>query len=228
MHPIILLIVLVAGVFFFKWLQRQPPKTRTKALIYAGIAVLALLVATGRLNPLMGAIVAGLAMMQRVFSALQMFDGLRSMGGGGSKQNQSSDIETVFLRVSLDHDSGDMEGDVIKGQFSGRALSSMTLDELGRLFNECVAGDQQSAAVLDAYLNRRFGSGWRDDVGAPPASTDLTREQAYEILGLASGATEAEIIDAHRRLVQKLHPDRGGSTFLAAQINRAKDILLNK
>ncbi|RFA24659.1 hypothetical protein CAI21_20810 [Alkalilimnicola ehrlichii] len=61
----------------------------------------------------------------------------------------------------------------------------------------------------------------------PPAQTALSKQDAYDILGLEPGATASEIREAHRRLIQRLHPDRGGSGYLAAKINRAKDTLLN-
>lgn len=62
--------------------------------------------------------------------------------------------------------------------------------------------------------------------GPTPGSSGMSREDAYAVLGLAPGASETAIREAHRRLMAKVHPDRGGSDYLAAQINRARDVLL--
>ncbi|MFQ5467102.1 MAG: DnaJ domain-containing protein, partial [Kiloniellaceae bacterium] len=118
-------------------------------------------------------------------------------------------------------------------------LEELGEDDLIALWRECRAEDDQSAAVLEAYLDRTRGEAWRARAGAgraeaggqsgpgpAPGGGRMAAEEAYEILGVAPGASDAEIREAHRRLMQKLHPDHGGSNYLAAKINEAKDLLL--
>lgn len=144
-----------------------------------------------------------------------------------------SSVRTAALEMELDHDSGALEGVVLAGTFEGRELSTMTLEELLALGNE-LESDAESVQLIETYLDGRF-SGWRDDTkpdrgagqGGAPASGPMTQQEAYQVLGLESGATPAEIRKAHRRLMQRMHPDLGGSSFLAARINEAKEVLLN-
>ena len=157
----------------------------------------------------------------------------RMKAAAGPTAGQASEIATRFLKMTLDHDSGEMSGEVLDGRFAGRRLEQLDLAELVELWRECRAEDAQSAAVLEAYLDRTQGEAWREAAGAAPGGNgaatgggSMTRDEAYGILGLEPGANEAEIREAHRRLMQKIHPDHGGSNYLAAKINEAKDLLL--
>src|SRR5262245_28274263 len=131
----------------------------------------------------------------------------------------------------LDHDSGNMDGRCLRGQFAGRELSSLRNTEVLQLLEEIRATDSQGALLLEAYLDRRCPK-WRDrSAGDPredPRQSRMSRKQAYDVLDLKPGATEAEIRAAHRRLMMKLHPDQGGSTYLASRVNEAKDVLLGR
>ncbi len=157
----------------------------------------------------------------------------------GPSPGQASEVETRFFKMTLDHDSGVMTGLVKEGRFHGRALENLGIEELVDLWAECRAEDAQSAAVLEAYLDRTQGEAWREaaqrDYGGagagprPPSGPGaMTMEEAYEILGLEPGASPEEIHEAHRRLMQKIHPDHGGSNYLAAKINQAKARLLGE
>jgi hypothetical protein len=157
------------------------------------------------------------------------------LDGRGGNNGQQSAVETAWLRMQLDHATGRMDGDVLQGRHVGRRLSSLSFEELILLLRDCQGHDNQSAALLEAYLDRSIGEDWREkatqgDAGnadAPAAGGAMTREQAWDVLGLQPGASDADIRAAHRRLMKKFHPDQGGSTYLAAQINRAKDLLLD-
>lgn len=166
------------------------------------------------------------------------FGGPRGFGIPGSGRRSSGSVSKVRSRqveMVLDHDSGDIEGGFIAGSRQGTALSDLDLSELATARQELKTADPQGAQLLEAYLDRRFPD-WRegedgpdqDEAGSAAPSSAMTRDEAYETLGLEPGAKASEIRAAHRRLMKKLHPDQGGSTFLAARVNQAKDFLLGK
>jgi len=227
---LILLMLLVAGHVF---VNADPKKLGqflrwfllSLAALGAG-AILVLLIATERLGPalaLVGFLAPVLLRGKRVWRRWQ--------STAGPSPGSVSEIETEFLRMQLDHDTGAMRGTVRRGAYAGRRLDELTETELVALWRECRIGDEASARLMESYLDR-FDANWRQAAGnaggaGPRATSDtMTREEAYAILGLDSGADAAAIKKAHRDLMMKLHPDQGGTTYLAAKINRAKEILL--
>ncbi len=153
--------------------------------------------------------------------------------GASSRRSkgQSSRITTEHLEMELDHDTGEMRGRVLKGLFKDRDIDSLSPADMALLWQDCRHTDPQSAQLIEAYLDRVHPS-WREDMArgesdmsrGPDGRMDL--EEAFDILGLKPGAEAEDIRRAHRDLMLKLHPDRGGSTYLAAKINEAKDVAL--
>jgi len=143
-----------------------------------------------------------------------------------------SRVRSTFLDMELDHDSGAMRGRIIAGRHAGTALDVIELSNLIPLLSEF---DQESQALLAAYLDRR-DSRWREHAqagatagqGAASSSGKMTEKEAYQILGLEPGASAEEVSRAHHALMKKLHPDQGGSTYLAARVNEAKDVLTRR
>jgi len=153
--------------------------------------------------------------------------------GGGNAGAQVSTIRTRWMNMELQHDSGEMDGEVLQGQFSGQRLADLTLTQLLSLAGECRA-DNDSIQILEAYLDRTHPD-WREQASSDQQSsgdsgnsstTAMNETEALAILGLQAGAGEDDIVRAHRRLMQKMHPDRGGSDYLAQRINQARDFLL--
>lgn len=245
---LIVLLALVGGVLWFlHWFRRTPAeqvaRVLRRSLLYGGIGLLVLLAATGRLNPLFAAMAAAIPVILRAVNLLRVLPlvqqilrafGLSGLPGAAAGSGQTSSIRTRFLEMTLSHATGDMDGLVMEGPMEGRRLSELDLEQLLDLLTLCRSTDGQSASVLEAYLDRVRGDDWRDHVpgngAAPPggAGAALTRDEALAILGLADGAGKDEIRDAHRRLMQRFHPDRGGSDYLAAKINEAKRLLLGE
>ena len=232
MHPVLLLILLIAALLGISVLRRRPGLLRHPAVrsLLIGVATLGLMYLSTRFH--WSILLFGLApLLPRLWGAFN-----RAQAARGPTPGSTSRVEAEWLRMSIDHDTGKLDGEVLNGAFQGRTLDSLGEGDLLALLAECRRNDSESARLLEAYLDRRLGGDWRGgkanegaaggSQGAGAAEVPMTVPQALQILGLEAGATREAIVDAHRRLIQKLHPDRGGSSYLAAQINRAKDVLL--
>ena len=208
------------------------PARLARGLKVTGIVIAVLAVATLAISGRLAALLMPVAMMMPLLIRVRsLLDRFRPPGGG-----HTSTVATPFLRMTLDHDTGSMTGTILRGRFSGVRVEELGSAELLALLRECRAEDEEGARLLEAYLDRLHPD-WRDDLageragssagGARPASGDMSVEEAYAILGLAPGADAEAIKEAHRRLMVKLHPDHGGSDYLATKINRARDVLLH-
>lgn len=230
------------AVVAWVWLRNQPPGQRKPAIIKlglgAGIAMVVLLAITGRLHFLFALLAFLFPLLRRLLPSL-LTGSLAGAGNDRARPGSQSHVSSDVLEMSLDHDSGTMSGKIVKGPMAGRDLGDLGENEFLELLRYCRAHDEDSARLLETYLDRRFGDSWRADDepgtdGEGPhdrgnsgnAGAPLTESEALDILGLKAGASREEIIQAHRRMMQKLHPDRGGSNYLAARINEAKEQLL--
>ncbi len=224
-------LLLMAGfVGGLRWLAGADPAALARAVrwlsIGVGAAGVAILVFYGRAGLLMMLAALLMPFLGRRFAQRQ-----RQRATMGPSPAQASRVETAYLDMKLDHDSGRMTGRVRAGRFEGRELGALTLAELLELLAECAAADAQSVTLLEAFLDREHGAAWRESSeksagdSAPPAGA-MTEDEALQVLGLKRGASKQDITDAYRRLLLKLHPDHGGSGYLAAQIIRAHDLLV--
>ncbi len=166
--------------------------------------------------------------------AVGMFVRARRAQNATRQPGGHSHVRSAALEMELDLDTGAINGLVLAGSFEGQELDALDEADLMHLHSE-LAADPESLGLLEAYLDRRMPD-WRADpdmdhdprLGAAPSPGAMTQKEAYEVLGLAPGASETEIREAHRRLMKRMHPDAGGTAFLAGRINAAKDVLLRR
>jgi len=224
------LLILALGLWVLNAISKADPKIAARVvkagggLVSVGLAVFLFL--RGEIGIAIPVGVFGLGLLGWLpFGPAGFTDRSRKTGG------QASRVRSAYLEMELDHDSGAMRGTIVAGRHQGVALDRLDVRTLTGLLADF---DDESRALLMAYLDRR-DAGWREhaqgDAASGRAATSggkMSEEEAYQILGLQAGASGDEIARAHRALMKKLHPDQGGTTYLAARINEAKEVLLRR
>jgi hypothetical protein len=224
---VVVLILLLFAAYSF---SKADPKQAARVLRYIGggaaLLFAVFLLVRGEIGPavLIGLIGLGLLGYVSLWRA--------SFGGRTQKSpGQVSRVRTAFLEMELDHDSGVLRGQILAGRHQGTALDDLDVPTLITLFSEI---DEDSLPLLAAYPDRRQPR-WCENAPGDAAAANggraarggkMTEEEAYQILGLQPGATAQDVARAHRSLMRKFHPDQGGSTYLAARINEAKEVLI--
>jgi hypothetical protein len=226
-----LLVLLLLAGWRLAW--ADPRKLAIVIRRAAGVAALAaagFLILRGALPLAIPLAVFGLSLMGRGGLGLG-----RPFGSARKTPGQKSHIRTDRLEMELDHDSGHMEGKCLSGRFSDRTLSTLSDREAMELLDELHQDGAPEAGLMEAYLDWRL-PGWRDEGSGQAEQAEpgrgrargsrMSAKEAYAVLGIGPDASEEDIRQAHRRLMMKMHPDQGGTTYLAARINEAKEVLL--
>ncbi len=237
MSRFILLIILAGVVYiiYFLYLKNMKKPSRQQLLKMTAIAIgllFILMVVMGRAPAIFAAIGALLAGAIRYLPILMRhwptISQLYRRANPNATVNNNSKVKTPTLVVTLNHTNGHMDGEIISGSFAGRNLSELSIDDLKTFYRFCQANDSQATQILEAYIQRERIAEWQDAPNSnnQTVSSSTSEEEAYDILGLQPGATKKQIVDAHRRLMSRMHPDKGGSNYLAAKINTAKKTLL--
>jgi len=229
--------LLVGTLLISRWYVKAPPSALLKmfkwVVIVLAIVIITFFLTVGPKLWALWALPVLLPWIMRARAAARLAKNWSRMSSNNQKvrpdPEQMSEVETDFLRMYLDHQTGEMNGEVTQGNLAGKTLRNLPLSDLLKLLSE-IDADVQSVQVLTAYLNRYHNDEWQQNSNGSKGGGDtgesMTLEEAYKILGLETDASEDSIKEAHHKLMNKNHPDHGGSNFLATKINQAKDLLL--
>lgn len=238
----LLVIAAIIGIWLAThWLRKQPKQKKIQSILILAAITLVGLAMTGKLHWLFAVFAAILPLLQKALSLLsytpllgRVFTHFRNTHSSPNI-NQNSSVETEYLSMTLDLASGAMSGTVKKGIHTGKCLDDLSVAELVKIYEELLPIDTDSAQLLEAYLDRTYKDAWREQAGEHVHAgrraikdSPMTTDDARNILNVGNNATRKEIIEAHRKLMQKLHPDRGGNDYLATKVNQAKEHLLKK
>lgn len=231
--------VMIGLILTMNWFVSANPKTVIKVLKWGLLALFGVIVLfffiSGRFAWALWALPALLPWIMRARMASRTAKNFSRMAGGSSETGQASSVTSKYLEMELDHDSGDMNGYVRTGKHAARQLSGLSAEQLIELYEFYQSDDIESARLLAAYLDRTYpdwrdegeGNNDQDEQRSSPQNSQMDRAEALRILGLEDPVDNAEIKSAYHRLIGSMHPDRGGSAYLTAKINEARDFLLN-
>lgn len=228
-------LLLAIGLYGLKVWTKADPKVLAEMLMrtlaYAALLGAAGALVLGRVGAAIPLAAVGLALLGRLDPG-----GIGGWLGGlfrSRRTPKTSQVRSAWFEMELDHARGTLSGRVVAGPHAGSSLDQLDLPTLLSLRAVC---DAQSLALLEAYLDRRAPA-WREDaqadagggqMGGAASSGPMTEQEAYEVLGLQPGADAATVRATHHALMKKVHPDAGGSSYLAARINQAKDVILRR
>ncbi len=226
---VIALLIVVGGLWIIRRSAKLSPQAaRAFAQKLAGGGIIAfsgLLALRGQMNIAVPVFLFGAGLIGKS----SLFP--NGFGWGQKSSGQKSRVATALLAMELDHDSGGMDGEVLAGPSKGKRLSGLSDSELRAFHGLCGTSRDQSRALLEAWLDRNkaeWRASWGQEAGSTGSASSgpMSKDEARAILGVRADATADDIRAAHRRLMKDFHPDKGGSDYLAAKINAAKDVLL--
>lgn len=227
-----LAIIFTLFTLIHKYKKAAPTERRSWAIkIVIAIVVIAIIVGsmTGRVP-----IVAGLVAAGATLAKFGLRWGLPMAKMWLAKNNGNATFRSQYLIMSVNVSSGQMTGKVIKGEFAEQMLDNLSDSQLQTLQDFFSLNDKKSYYLLAAYIRSKGFAGATDNNNDSQrestqmsSSSGVSVDEALEILGFKTMPTKKEIIDAHRRLMSKLHPDKGGSDYLAARVNQAREVLIN-
>lgn len=230
MPKLLVLIAAIVGLWYWWTYQKNLASDKRRPFLWKSgfwliLSIAIYLVVTGRMHWLG----AGIAALVPILRTILIWGGragplLRLFGRFKTTPSQ---FRSQFLVVTINFSSGSIDGEIISGDFSGKKLAELSEAELKQLLEQYKTSDKESYILLQAYLIRSGSSSGQSYQQYNPSNiSELSTNEAYEILGLPNTAAKDEIVKAHKRLMQRMHPDRGGSDYLAAKINAAKDLLI--
>lgn len=229
MPKILLILALLIGLWYWWSYLKRLPKDKSRPFLWKTgfwliLGIASYLVLTGRMHWLGAGLAALVPLLRSVI--LWGFRAAPLVRLLGRFKSTPSQFRTSSLVVTINFASGQINGEITTGDLAGKQLSELSTDEIEKLSQQLKESDKESYVLLQAYLmrsgstNEQTANNFKSD-----SYRDISKAEAYEVLGISAESSQEEVIKAHKRLMQRLHPDRGGSDYLAAKINAAKDLL---